>query len=286
MRMGVLALASLAGCSAPSRLVGALEGDGDGSGSGGSAGTAGEAGDTGMSATSGGTKTTGGSESGDEVGGGLDFWDYAACPDAVVANVELEIDGIEVVYELHTTMPCTVTTVGSEADRDTVALQCDDEGTPLAVTIALGNDVVRLADLLAVEDVLVFDFAAAAYEYSGRWFTLRRDGELRVGVAAGGTAVPYLSDEGSLDGFFSPLRLGSEGGHCPPGPGSCFALGEPAAVEITHDGVPEPVQVLPFQSDTIEGYSIHAGDSWLSIDSEYSCDGSNDDRVRVAFGAI
>ena len=73
---------------------------------------------------------------------------------------------------------------------------------------------------------------------------------------------------------------------CPPGPGVCSSLGEPVAVEFDHDALAQPVQVLPFQSDTIEGFAVHAGDSWASITSDNFCDGATDDRVRVAFAAL
>jgi hypothetical protein len=258
MRVGAIALGLTAACSAPSRLVGSLGGEGSGPGGGDSSGSF----------------------------PGPDFWDYAACPSPVVADVSATVDGIVTGEGGRWTLPCTVTAVSGDATEDTAVLSCDDGGEAVVVTIVLGNAVVHLSEVLVVDTAVTYDLVTAAGETWGLWFTLRQDDVLRVAAVEAEHAVPNLPGAGTLVDFFAPLRLELEGGHCPPDQGTCFELGEPAGLMVHHDAVEQATVVLPRQSDTIEGYSIHAGESWLSIESEYTCDGASDDRVMAAFGAL
>jgi len=177
---------------------------------------------------------------------------------------------------------CTVDDVQYGDVVDELSLECRPRGTDtVAVRIAFTNAAVLLPTSLVVGADVDVAFIGAA-EYGDRWLTLRHpEGRLLLGIsAAASTTIPV---DGAPSDVFAPLQVTPIGDRCAPGPGSCYALGEPAVLQFALDDA--SLELEPFQAGSVGDFTVHAGDSWLSdATSVYSCDGPSDNRVRFIVG--
>lgn len=229
---------------------------------------------TSASTTTEGDETTGASETGEPL---------PMCPAAQTPEVMFAVEGFGDEFQGHVRASCTVEG-GSIGDAmDAVELACDVDGTEVQVAVRFLNAVVTLpAALQQPEAPVSLRYVRADYEYRGEWLALGdfRD-VLLLGLAAGNSPLPFVEGEGQIQDMFAPVTVEAQGGFCPKGQGSCFALGEPAALQFSSGD--DMTEVLPLQAGALGPYAIQAGSSWLSDpESEYQCDGPGDDWAAFA----
>lgn len=208
-----------------------------------------------------------------------------ACPEPETLDVSLMVSGLGPDFQGLFEARCTVTALELTDIYDGATLDClSADGQQTSVAFAYTNSAVLLPAQVQVGAQVGLAYARAAYELRGEWLTLRNtDERLLLGVAAGGYPYPVLSEEGTLDEFYQPLTIETVGGVCPKGPGSCFELGEPAALRFELDGA--TLEVLPLQVESLDPFSLHAGASWLpDLESPYQCDGQSDEWAAFVAG--
>jgi hypothetical protein len=199
---------------------------------------------------------------------------------AEVDDVSLTVSGLEWSGSIWFEASCTVTEIEQDLEQDAVRFDCQPErGEVVPLRVAYSNAVVTVPNSLVVDDVVDIAYAAAEDEEAGQWLAVRDQDDQRVVIAIviGGSVRP--SADGAPADLFEPIGIGPFGGRCDPGPGVCYALGEPAVLRFMI--VNDAAEIEPLSTGTLLDYTIHGGDSWLSDEtSEYSCDGPTDDRVR------
>ena len=207
-----------------------------------------------------------------------------ACDEPSAPDIALEVTGVDDQNGSFVFLSsCIVQELGIGDVSDFVAFDCQPpRGESVALRLSFMNTVVPLPSSIAVGDIVDVAFVGAA-EYGDRWLTLRHpEGRLLLGISA--AAGPTIPVDGAPSDVFAPLQIESIGDRCAPGPGNCFALGEPAVLRFTLDG--EMLELEPFHAGSLGELTVHAGDSWLSDpDSTYECDGPSDDRMRFIVDA-
>ncbi len=229
-----------------------------------------------VASTDAGETASDGSSGVDATSTGADTGADACVPE--VGDVSLAVTGLDATMWFEA--PCMVAALEPGADEDAIAFDCETETELVMVRVAFGNEVVAMPNSLVIGDRIDLAYAVASNETPGQWLTVRDQDDQRTVIAAAIGASVQPSVGGAPADLFDPIGIGPFGGVCEPGPGTCFALGEPAMLRFMLDN--DATEVAPFSSGTLAGYTIHAGSSWLAdADSEYGCDGQTD--TRVAF---